>query len=151
MAHLDHLFITREDMQVGEHKRAGLSKTGLIINTEVQQKTPPQWQQVGQFSDLITWQVKTCHEWLQLIYSTADIWAKELVIIWCNWRFFFLLRSSDGLTLPSWVRRIESLLMSLWMTPWEWRTESAFRTDKHTVAICSSFILKNSQTTQLKC
>lgn len=45
-------------------------------------------------------------------------------------------------TRPSWVRRIESLLISLWITPCVWRTDSAFRTDRQTVAICSSFILK---------
>lgn len=37
---------------------------------------------------------------------------------------------------------MESLLMSLWITPCLWRTDKAFRTDRHTVAICSSFILK---------
>lgn len=35
--------------------------------------------------------------------------------------------------------------MSLWITPCLWRTDNAFRTDRHTVAICSSFILKMDQ------
>lgn len=45
-------------------------------------------------------------------------------------------------TRPSWVRRMESLFMSLWITPCVCRTDNAFRTDRHTVAICSSFILQ---------
>ena len=45
------------------------------------------------------------------------------------------------LTFPSALRRIESDLMSLWMTPCEWRYASAFRHCLQTVAICSSSIL----------
>lgn len=45
------------------------------------------------------------------------------------------------LTLPSWVSRMESLLMSRWMTPWAWSTDKACSTARHTEAICSSFIL----------
>lgn len=45
------------------------------------------------------------------------------------------------LTLPSCVSRIESLLMSRWMTPWAWSTDKACSTARHTAAICSSFIL----------
>lgn len=45
------------------------------------------------------------------------------------------------LTLPSWVSRMESLLMSRWMTPWAWSTDRACSTARHTAAICSSFIL----------
>ena len=47
------------------------------------------------------------------------------------------------LTFPSALRRIESDFMSLWMTPCEWRYASAFKHCLHTVAICSSSILRN--------
>lgn len=45
------------------------------------------------------------------------------------------------LTLPSCVSRMESLLMSRWMTPCACSTDSAFSTARQTAAICSSFIL----------
>lgn len=45
-------------------------------------------------------------------------------------------------TLPSMVRSMESLLMSRWMTPCEWRYARACRTASHTVAICSSLSLE---------
>lgn len=58
------------------------------------------------------------------------------------WLVAQVLQQKKTHTRPSWVRRMESLLMSLWITPCLWRTDKAFRTDRHTVAICSSFILK---------
>ena len=64
--------------------------------------------------------------------------------LWWLWLTLVKISSAPyvGHTRPSWVRRMESLLMSLWITPCVWRTDSAFRTDRHTVAICSSFILQ---------
>lgn len=40
-----------------------------------------------------------------------------------------------GPTLPSRVSRMESLLMSRWMTPWAWSTDKACSTARHTAAI----------------
>lgn len=49
------------------------------------------------------------------------------------------------LTLPSWASRMESDLMSRWITPLEWRNARALRQALHTVAIWVSSILKYTQ------
>lgn len=95
--------------------------------------------------------------WAQNPKSDSLIWSRNTEThihkqapIWSHQRKMKAVsRATDGLTRPSSESRMESLLMSLWMTPCEWRYASACSTASHTVAICSSLSLDTISRTHL--